>query len=116
MTAPLAAMMPAMEATSTEESIHKKELLEKALREECRRAIRRGISYLIIGVALCYLCIQFAGGPMPELTLENMLDLSEPGIRYKYGMWASLVVAYIGAVEIYTHYRLRKPLKASSKR
>jgi hypothetical protein len=48
---------------------------------------------------------------MPELTLENMFQLDDPGIRYKYGMWASVLVAYIGGLEITVHYRLLKKLK-----
>jgi|AJXC01.1.fsa_nt_gi hypothetical protein len=105
------AMMRSMETTCTEELILKKELLKKALHEQSSRKIRRGLLLLVGGVALCYSCVQLAAGPMPELTLENMFQLDDPGIRFKYGMWASLLVAYIGGLEITVHYRLLKKLK-----
>ena len=87
--------------------------LEKAIREQASQQIRRGFLFLIIGIGLCFYCRAQVEGAMPELTRETMLDLKDPGILYKYGMWASLLVAYIGGVMIYAH---RRNLKESDAR
>jgi hypothetical protein len=86
-------------------------LLKQALVATTKRGIRRGILCLIVGVILCVTCYQLIEGPAPTLTEDNMFDFANPNIRYKYGMWASGLVAYIGIVLLFVHRGIQKQLQ-----
>ena len=85
--------------------------LKQALAAAIKRGIRRGILFLIVGVVLGVTCYQLIEGPAPTLTEDNMFDFANPNIRYKYGMWASGMVAYIGIVLLFVHRGMRKQLQ-----
>ena len=87
------------------------DLFQEALAAATKRGIRRGILFLIVGVVLGVACYQMIEGPAPTLTEDNMFDLGNPNIRYKYGMWAAVFVTYTGAIMIFSHRSLHKSLK-----
>ena len=84
------------------------DLFQQALAVGTKRGIRRGILFLIVGMVLGVACYQMIEGPAPTLTEDNMFDLGNPNMRYKYGMWASGLIAYTGAVMIYGARNLQK--------
>ena len=96
-------------AMDTEQSYD--DLFQQALAAGTKRGIRRGILFLIVGVVPGGACYQMIEGPAPTLTEDNMFDLGNPNIRYKYGMWASMFITYTGAILIYTHRSMQKNLK-----
>ena len=84
------------------------DLLQEAIAATAKKGSRRGILFMIIGVILGVACYQTIEGSAPTLTEDNMFDLGNPNIRYKYGMWASGLIAYTGAVMIYGARNLQK--------